>query len=282
MRKFFRCLAVDFKSGLSATRTLLVLLPFVVVAVVAFSILRARATGYEAWPETFGDVFACVFGGIRQYDPSLGEEFAVPSAWLLTLMYLLFIPLSFPYRDMGGMGRSTMLASESRLVWWLSKAWWVCGWTALVYALALLVLALCSGVLSCALDTSLCEITPYVLGFYETLDAGGGNVMRFVALALLVIEAMSLAQFTFSLFVGPVFAFATNCVSLLASAYFSFPWLPGSYLMLGRVLDGSMGPFATELGIAVSVLSILAALCVGAWRFSTMDMLEKEVAHEQG
>ena len=92
--------------------------------------------------ETFGNHLLYLFQGIDEYIPSPDEPFDFPSMWMLVFLCGNLLTLTYPLRDLEGIGQQILVRSGRREYWWLAK----CGWEIVSSFVYLLMLAL--GVLS--------------------------------------------------------------------------------------------------------------------------------------
>ena len=120
--------------------------------------------------ETFGNHLLYLFQGIDEYIPSPDEPFDFPSMWLLVFLCGNLLTLTYPLRDLEGIGQQILVRSGRREYWWLAK----CGWEIVSSFGYLLMLAL--GVLSYCLVFRIpikAEISQR-LGAGSVAAAGGG------------------------------------------------------------------------------------------------------------
>ena len=74
--------------------------------------------------ETFGNHLLYLFQGIDEYIPSPDEPFDFPSMWMLVFLCGNLLTLTYPLRDLEGIGQQILVRSGRREYWWLAK----CGW----------------------------------------------------------------------------------------------------------------------------------------------------------
>lgn len=274
--RFLLCVSADFRSGFPDARRRLALLALISAGMAGLTWLLAKAMPYLQIDMTFGDMVVSVLGGIMKYEPDKGDVFRFPAAWSLLLMAVAYVPLSYPYRDLMGFGKNVLVASGSRISWWLSKCLWVVAATLASFTMFLVLSAgaalMVGGNLSLAISTGL----PTLAGFMAMTSPISCDLPAFLAVAAVVICSLCLLQMALSLVVRPVLSFALTAGLLLTSAYVYSPLLLGNYLMVARttgVAQEAMDP-ATGFALAV-VVGVASVVCGGAY-FSRMDCMGKE------
>ncbi len=273
--RFWRCVRADFGVGLPVARKRLGLVAGAVVAVVVFTRLVALAWRYAGPPFNLGSNLAACVGGIVKYDPVRDVHFKFPAAWMLLLMTLFFAPLSYPYRDLMGFGRSVLVSSGGRWPWWLSKCLWVVV-TALLGCLcvlcaALIVTCLLGGGLDLALDGK----AAVAMGF-SPMTEGPYDIVDFFISASCMTCALCLVQLAASLVLKPTLSIVLVSSVLLASAFVHSPLLPGNYLMVARTAVIEQGGTHPLVGMALAGVLAVVSVALGGWRFSRIDCMDKE------
>lgn len=124
--RFLRCIRADMRAGFAEARSRLLLVAVLGLATVGLWLLNARGWGYTDMTVSLGDTLSACLGGIEVFDPNRDLRFRLPSSWLLTLLSINYVTVTYPYRDLMGFGRSVLISSGNRWAWWGSK----CVWTA--------------------------------------------------------------------------------------------------------------------------------------------------------
>lgn len=274
--RFLLCVAADFRSGFLDVRRRLGLLALVSAGMAGFTWLLAKAKPYLQIDMTFGDMVVSVLGGIMKYEPDKGDVFRFPAAWSLLLMAVAYVPLSYPYRDLMGFGKSVLVASGSRVSWWLSKCLWVVAATLVSFTVFLALSAGAALLAGGGLSPTISSGLPTLAGFMAMTSPISCDLLAFLAVAFVVVCSLCLLQTALSLVVRPVLSFAFTAALLLASAYVYSPLLLGNYLMVARaagVAEEAMDPMTgLVLAAAVGTASVIG----GSAYFSRMDCVGKE------
>lgn len=275
MRRFLACLRMDLQEGIRETWKRYVMLGAVCAAVLAFSDLLTLAYG-DAPTYSWGENMAACLVGISPYNPEQDSIFTFPVAWMFVLMVLLFVTLSYPYRDLLGYGRSVLVLSGSRVAWWASKCLWVVISTFAAYLVVAASCVLGTLAVGGGFDLQASE-TAFMYVLKTAPDVGlPANLAGFLAVAPLMLCGLGLLQLALSLVLGPVLSFGVMAAILLASAYLYVPFLPGEYLMAARTASVLYGGFEPSAGALYALALALASAVLGGIYFWRMDCLQRE------
>lgn len=277
---FFRLFKYDLKNGTKGCLKTYLISFFVFL--ISFFYYLAKQTAYIAaggsplLRRSYGDALLFIFGGMREFNPSVDTQFIFPALWMLICVLAVVLTVYYPTRDYSDTGMNILIRSESRLLWWLSKYLWAAFAVALFYLLAYLALFL------------LCLITdvPLTMRLSSNVnvlfDMHGGGLLHPHDLAVetmllppLVLIACNYIQMTLSLFIRPVFAFIISISILLSSAYYRNMLLIGNYAMPVRnnlFLEGSID---TATGILLCMILITLSVIIGSAKFRKTDILKK-------
>ena len=243
----------------------------------SISHLTAYATdGTSILSPSFGDFLISQFRGMREFDPH-DKDFQINVLFLLTNLFLAFIVSFYPFKDLSGYGQKMLLASQKRSYWWISKCIWNILSVLCYYLTAYMIIAvfaLFSGgfsllphrdILSLCYSISL----PPSVNSHSVLWAG-------ILLPILASISISLFQMTIALIFKPILGMIITAAILVASIFYSSPWLPGCYLMAQRnsliLPESGIDPWkGLLLCIAISVISSV----VGLFYFKNYDILTK-------
>lgn len=229
--------------------------------------------------ETFGNHLLYLFQGIDEYIPSPDEPFDFPSMWLLVFLCGNLLTLTYPLRDLEGIGQQILVRSGRREYWWLAK----CGWEIVSSFVYLLMLAL--GVLSYCLVFRIpikAEISQrlveVMIGWGLDRSLPQAEVwLWLLVIPLLLLIFLNLLQLLVGLVFGPIWGFAVNGALLLLSAYWMKSFLPGNYAMFRRsiwvLIDRGM---VMGNGAALLIGGSLCVIIVGGIVFHRRDILKKE------
>lgn len=266
---------MDLQEGLRESWKRYVALAVVCVVVLAFSDLLTLAYG-DTPTYSWGENMAACLVGISPYNPQTDGIFTFPVAWMFVLMVLLFVTLTYPYRDLLGYGRSVLVLSGSRVAWWASKCLWVVISTLLAYLVVAATCVLGTLAVSGGFDVQANE-TAFMYVLKTAPDVGlPANLAGFLDAAPLMLCGLGLLQLALSLLVGPVLSFGAMAALLLSSAYLYVPFLPGEYLMAARTANVLSGGFEPSAGVLYAMALTLASAVLGGIYFRKMDCLQKE------
>ena len=211
-----------------------------------------------------------------KYEPDKGDVFRFPAAWSLLLMAVAYVPLSYPYRDLMGFGKSVLVASGSRISWWLSKCLWVIAATLASFTVFLALSAGAALLAGGGLSPTISSGLPTLAGFMAMTSPISCDLPAFLAVAVVVVCSLCLLQTALSLVVRPVLSFAFTAALLLASAYVYSPLLLGNYLMVARTAGVAEEAMDPTTGLVLAVVVGVASVVGGGAYFSRMDCVGKE------
>lgn len=228
---------------------------------------------------SFADNLAIMLGGSRPFEFRPGVFFIPPLGWLLLIMLMLYLPLSYPYRDLAGIGQQILIREGSRRTWWLSKCLWVLCMEALAYltigGVALAWTASHGQPIELTIHASALQLLNVDTNAFTATYAPS---VSFIASSTLALSAYSLLQLSLSLIVRPSVAYFCTLALCIASAYVQTPLLLGSYLMAVRWGDLVATGVDPVFGVFFAVMVGTASSIIGAVAFSRMDVVQKELS----
>ena len=228
----------------------------------------------------FIDCFACLFGGMSEYDPYYDKSFNVPASWLCVCLMGAFVVLSYPTRNLESIGIKQCIAAHGRWCWWISKCIWTVACTFFYWLLSIAVSMVTSGTWFWGEGLALSAATPELLGFFAAGDCvafeGSQELLHFVVGVPFVLSALNLIQLALSVNTNPLVAFAVTAATLIIAAFYLDSFLLGNYLMLARselvIHDG----VNAVCGIVLSLVVGASAVYMGGRAFDRHDLLGKE------
>jgi len=279
--KFSKLLKYDLKNGFKLNLiNLLIIIIFVSAFCIDFYLRKNSAYRLDDSipPGTFIDYLFYIFAGIKEYIPSMTDEFLIPVKWLLLLLFILYSTLYYPYRDLSSLGLNVLLRTKGRTAWWISKCIWnIC------YVLVTYVLIFLTVIVFCLLmkEPISLDITPMFVN--EILDATSPYDTFSIQLAyiilllpLLMSIGLNLLQMTLVLFIKPLYSFGVIAVILLSSAYLFSPYLPGNYAMPIRSNHVVENGMSFSGGLIVFLIIFSVSFIVGSIYFRRYDILDEE------
>lgn len=273
--RLVRNIRSDLYTGFAESGARLGVVAGVTLVILGFWLLTVRAWGLDIKGFTLGDALSACLGGIPVFDPERDLRFRFPATWMLMLLAITYVTLSYPYHDLMGFGTHVLVSCGSRWVWWFAK----CAWVVLAsLACCLIVGLVCTGfcaVVGLRFDLTLTSDAARTL--YMWIDPGTSLALgAFAASAPCMVVALVLVQLAASLVLRPVLSFGTTAAVLLASAYCFSPLLPGNYLMAART-EGVIATGTSPLvGTLFALVLAVAGVMLGGVRFSHMDCMDKE------
>ncbi len=278
---FYKCLKYDFKCGLlKEYKKYIVAIGLFIIIGFDFFI---KMSNIEI---TVLDYLFYLFFGMEEYVPTPGNKFRFPALWVAVILYVSYITLYYPYKDLNGYGKNILLNTQSKKTWYLSKCMWVTVSTIIYLLIGFVVLslfAIISGaeitadVSSNAVIKLIRFITTEQNLFYGDAMYYKVTILHFI-LPVVICVMNNLFQLFLSLFIKPFFSFIFTVSYTIASAYYLKCFMLGNYAMIARsniFIDNGVD-FTDGLIISLSV--ILVVIISGTVLFSKQDILNKEGA----
>lgn len=268
----------DFVGGIlfQWKKYLFAALVFAFVSGVFYTLAHASAQVGEVHSiPTMLDALIYIFRGMEVYVPIPGKPFEVPGIWLLVNLFLAFILVSYPSKDLNEYGQHMLLRARSRLQWWTAKCIWnsccVLAFYLVGYAVILLFTAI-FGKVSFEMSADICSL----LSKFHVNQSGYCNlILTVLVLPLLTSLSLSLLQMTLEFIVKPILSYAIILMLLVASAYYYTPFLLGNESMLLRSRVAMQNGIPFYLAVAIDCTVILIAPMIGYLFFHKSDILEK-------
>lgn len=271
--RFLRLLHLDLKEGFRSFRAWWALAAVVPLALCATLFMTA---GHEevAARLCFGDYVAHLFLGLRPDAMAASGLTELPLQWLVIMLLPLFLVLGYPVASLGTGGLHALLASRSRILWWLSKAAWTAISVSAAYGLMLAV-AFVWTLITGGAGENVAHEAAFVVGRQGDRDMRVG--MQIASLEVTVLFAfisMALVQMTVSLVANPLIGFVTSALFVFCSGYLSVPWLPGEYAMAARSSLFFAGGREWSAGVLVTSGFAVIAVVLGTICFAHKDLME--------
>ena len=278
---FYKCLKYDLKCGLLKEYKKYI------VAIGLFLII-----GFDFFIKmsdieiTVPDYLFYLFFGMEEYVPSPGNKFRFPALWVAVILYVSYITLYYPYKDLNGYGKNILLNTQSKKTWYLSKCMWVTVSTTIYFLIGLVVLSLFAIISGAEItpDVSskvVIKFIPFITTeqnlFYNDAIYYKVTILHFV-IPVIICVMNNLLQLFLSLFIKPFFSFIFTVSYTIASAYYLKSFMLGNYAMIARsniFIDNGVN--FTD-GLIISLGVILVVIISGTVLFSKQDILNKEGA----
>lgn len=278
---FYKCLKYDLKCGLLKEYKKYI------VAIGLFIII-----GFDFFIKmsdikiTVFDYLFYLFFGMEEYVPSPGNKFRFPALWVMVILYISYITLYYPYKDLNGYGKNILLNTKSKKTWYLSKCLWVSISTIFYFAIGFVVLSLFAIISGTEMSANVSsnvviKFIPFITTkqnlFFNNAIYYKVSVSHFV-LPVIICIMNNLFQLFLSLFVKPFFSFIFTVSYTIASTYYLERFMLGNYAMIARsdiFIDNGVN-FTDGFIISLSAVFIITIL--GTTLFSKQDILNKEGA----
>lgn len=235
---------------------------------------------------TVPDYLFYLFFGMEEYVPSPGNKFRFPALWVAVILYVSYITLYYPYKDLNGYGKNILLNTQSKKTWYLSKCMWVTVSTITYFLIGLVVLSLFAIISGAEITADVSskvviKFIPFITTeqnlFYNDAIYYKVTILHFV-LPVVICVMNNLLQLFLSLFIKPFFSFIFTVSYTIASAYYLKSFMLGNYAMIARsniFIDNGVN--FTD-GLIISLGVILVVIISGTVLFSKQDILNKEGA----
>lgn len=279
--KFSKLLTYDLKNGfLLNIVNLLMTVIFVTAFCIDFYLHKSGAYMLdESIPSgTFMDYLFYMFAGIKEYTPSMTDEFLIPVKWLIIFLFILYSTLYYPYRDLSSLGLNILVRTQGRIAWWVSKCIWNICYVLVTYILIYLTVIVFCLVMQEPISLN---ITPMfindLLGAESPYDTYSDRLVYMILLFPMFISiGLNLLQMTLVLFIKPLYSFGVIAVTLLSSAYLLSPYLPGNYAMPIRSHYVVENGVSFSGGLIMFLIIASVSFIVGSFYFRRYDILEEE------
>ena len=278
---FYKCLKYDLKCGLlKEYKKYIVAIGLFIIIGFDFFI---KMSNIEI---TVLDYLFYLFFGMEEYVPTPGNKFRFPALWVAVILYVSYITLYYPYKDLNGYGKNILLNTQSKKTWYLSKCMWVTISTIIYFLIGFVVLSLFSIISGAEItadvsSNAVIKLIPFITTeqnlFYNNAIYYKVTILHFV-LPVIICIMNNLLQLFLSLFIKPFFSFIFTVSYSIASAYYLKCFMLGNYAMIARsniFIDNGVN-FTDGLLISLSV--ILVVIISGTVLFSKQDILNKEGA----
>lgn len=278
---FYKCLKYDLKCGLlKEYKKYIVAIGLFIIIGFDFFI---KMSDIEI---TVPDYLFYLFFGMEEYVPSPGNKFRFPALWVAVILYVSYITLYYPYKDLNGYGKNILLNTQSKKTWYLSKCMWVTVSTITYFLIGLVVLSLFAIISGAEITADVSskvviKFIPFITTeqnlFYNDAIYYKVTILHFV-LPVVICVMNNLLQLFLSLFIKPFFSFIFTVSYTIASAYYLKSFMLGNYAMIARsniFIDNGVN--FTD-GLLISLGVILIVIISGTVLFSKQDILNKEGA----
>lgn len=277
MNRLWRIYVFDMRKGFMENRTKIGIAVFVFLFLanvtvsesIFYSSLGAEGDGFLGY-------WMSLLGGMREYIRTDQSTFELPVSWLLFYAYLFYLVGFYPVADLYESGTKTLLLSESRNKWMVSKFLWISTMVVLYFLVFAACLFLNMYFLEGAWNLGLPEleqkygIVPGSVGLWQIL-------VIWMVLPVLMSIALSWLQFALALCTNAITAYCMSVILLVVSAYWMRPFLPANYLMMMRNRLLSWNGMKTEDGFVFGAVLLFLSIAAGCLVFRRKDIYKSNV-----
>ena len=229
--------------------------------------------GYMFDRGTVMDYLIFSFQGMSLYTFDPRNPFTIPLFWFVFQIGASYVVAYYTENDLRKNGRNILMASKSRLTWWISKVV-TCICSVLVYffftVLMITLFALINGAsFSFTASDNFCvSIFSSTMLYLTTKDL----VLIILVLPFVVTAAVCVCQIACSLVFSPVLCFATVSGIYVLSAYYTNPWFIGNYTMWQRCSYYVEGGVSPDVGFLMSIMLMVLAIGYGSYIIKRKDV----------
>lgn len=223
---------------------------------------------------TMIDYYMFSLKGLEVYKITKESTFQIPVYWFCYHLILAYIIGYYAEKDFTEYGKNSILATKTRIGWWMAKCIWCVVSVLLYYLMGFLGTAfytfLADGKLSFVVTKELMK------GFGQGLIYLSNTEILVLVLVLpcLISIAVSLLQMLLSIRIGSVASFAGVCIMYVMSVYYTSPFLLGNYTMWRRNHTVGVGSGVyTTIGLFISLIIIVVVMLAGVIYIDRKDIL---------
>ena len=215
--------------------------------------------------------------GMKLYSPNMDGQYLLPAVWMFNQVMIALIVGYYPVRDLNGYGKNTLLRTQSRSRWLLSKLVWIVCMVIAYY----IVIYSASFIFALFTGNSLSFMPgEYITRLFYDIDLQDIYVENFVifiiTMPMLTSIVATIVQVMMSYIISPFISFLAIIVVMLSSTYISNPALIGNASMVIRSRFATPVGFTVEETVLYLAIYLIAALIIGFVYFGNKDILNKD------
>ena len=215
--------------------------------------------------------------GMKLYSPNMDGQYLLPAVWMFNQVMIALIVGYYPVRDLNGYGKNTLLRTQSRSRWLLSKLVWIVCMVIAYY----IVIYSASFIFALFTGNSLSFMPgEYITRLFYDIDLQDIYVENFVIFIItkpmLTSIVARIVQVMMSYIISPFISFLAIIVVMLSSTYISNPALIGNASMVIRSRFATPVGFTVEETVLYLAIYLIAALIIGFVYFGNKDILNKD------
>lgn len=215
--------------------------------------------------------------GMKLYSPNMDGQYLLPAVWMFNQVMIALIVGYYPVRDLNGYGKNTLLRTQSRSRWLLSKLVWIVCMVIAYY----IVIYSASFIFALFTGNSLSFMPgEYITRLFYDIDLQDIYVENFVifiiTMPMLTSIVASIVQVMMSYIISPFISFLAIIVVMLSSTYISNPALIGNASMVIRSRFATPVGFTVEETVLYLAIYLISALIIGFVYFGNKDILNKD------
>lgn len=215
--------------------------------------------------------------GMKLYSPNMDGQYLLPAVWMFNQVMIALIVGYYPVHDLNGYGKNTLLRTQSRSRWLLSKLVWIVCMVIAYY----IVIYSASFIFALFTGNSLSFMPgEYITRLFYDIDLQDIYVENFVifiiTMPMLTSIVASIVQVMMSYIISPFISFLAIIVVMLSSTYISNPALIGNASMVIRSRFATPVGFTAEETVLYLAIYLIAALIIGFVYFGNKDIFNKD------
>lgn len=279
MKLLFRFVVMDIKQGTLVNIKLFALELLMIIATICrfteqyyMGIARGRIEGIFS----LGDLLVYFFKGVRLPVGGI-DSFDFPELYMVMLMLLFFFIGDYAQRDILGYGKSVLIRSKNKKIWWLSKCAW-CINSVLIYFVILIAVTLIACVLCKANISIIPTNSTQVISGINMMD-NTESINDYVLWKIIIIQpfiagvGLCCFQMAVGFITSAIAGFVINIIIIVLSVFYMNPLLLGNSYMIVRNSCLYSGGINTELSLVIGVCIAIISLITGYCYFLRMDII---------
>lgn len=219
------------------------------------------------------DYYAYSLRGDIIYIPDPQNIFLLPLFWFTFQIGVSYAVAYYTEHDLRNNGRNVILASKTRIQWWISKVITCIVSVVIYFVFTLSMITIFAKINGASMSLEMSKDFS-VSNYSATIFYLNPNEILYIVIVIPLITtiAICLFQVACSLIFSSVLCFAVACGMYVLSSFYTSPWLVGNYTMWLRSSYYTEGGVSPESGIVMSVMLIVLAIVGGSYIIKNKDV----------
>lgn len=283
MRGFLSQVLADFKQGIWKCYV-----KYMIVIVISMILANGFFTDMSLYIKkglidsrlSYGECVVYIFRGMKEFIPSPKNPFEVPTEFLLLNIFLAFIIGNYPMKNIHEFGMLTLIRSNNRLLWWLSKCLWNIASVITFYIMIYVGIAITYITHIGVTNDNIVQLNAKVIKY--VLQTGNNQIdskMLIISAIILPIAtsiAISMLQMMLAFFIKPIVSYMVTVSIYIFSAYYMKWFMIGNYMMMYR--NKSINENGMQIGksLMIDIIIFTVSIITGYVYFKRYDVLSKD------